>query len=501
MESSTRNLIITLALPHLSREEDRVAFLAEQAALGALHLHGPEVAREALQAAKELLRDDFARHLIVEAITQHVAAAAQGDAAPPATESDASKPAPKAEEPTSAPMDNEASTSDSGYVISLESVDDASVDGAVRALASMAMTGGFAEEEAQKSARKWVARVHDGVPTAVARAESTQEADEACALLAAAGARALAVPAAKWKQHVVEKLTRTLLADGGPLAAVRYPAAPPEEKPAPAVVSPGYHVVLVSPGPLPNDKLVGAIANSVKDHGNGVGLPEQEALVYARQVVNANSPDDGVIVAHAASREDAEIVRKILHSTGVGVRAMVIPAVAKVPVTPEAQPADASVPQTPDGELPTPSAAEEDGDGQWHSVVMTGRGVPPYDRLVERLAMILLPSHAHFALRTKHHREMMARAEERLLNIDGPLEIARYESREAAEGVRSSILRNSSPGTMVKVVPAPRLNVTCCLFNEEWPPVAAPEQPGAATRELSMSGVTHKPAKKMRRSR
>lgn len=129
-----------------------------------------------------------------------------------------------------------------------------------------------------------------------------------------------------------------------------------------------------------------------------------------------------------------------------------------------------------------------------------------------------------------HHRDLavaltlphLSSKEERLINIGGPLEIARYKSREIAEGVRSSILRESDPGTMVKVVPAPRLNVTCCLFNEEWPPVAAPEQPGAATRdvyesgvaiepgaatrELSMSGVmsgvTHKPAKtKPRRSR
>lgn len=90
MESSTRNLIITLALPHLSREEDRVAFLAEQAVLGALYLRGPEVAREVLRVAAETLGNPLSREMfvdpLVDAIARWAVAVAKGDAAPPAAE-------------------------------------------------------------------------------------------------------------------------------------------------------------------------------------------------------------------------------------------------------------------------------------------------------------------------------------------------------------------------------------------------------------------------------
>ena len=55
METSARNLVITLALPHLSCEEDRVDFLAEQAILGALCLHGPVVARRAIRRTAKML--------------------------------------------------------------------------------------------------------------------------------------------------------------------------------------------------------------------------------------------------------------------------------------------------------------------------------------------------------------------------------------------------------------------------------------------------------------
>lgn len=55
MDSTTRNLIIAVALPHLMYEEDRIAFLAEQAALLSLSVYGPDVMRRLARSMGNVL--------------------------------------------------------------------------------------------------------------------------------------------------------------------------------------------------------------------------------------------------------------------------------------------------------------------------------------------------------------------------------------------------------------------------------------------------------------
>lgn len=55
MDSTTRNLIIAVALPHLVYEEDRIAFLAEQAALSSLSVYGPDVMRRLARSMGNVL--------------------------------------------------------------------------------------------------------------------------------------------------------------------------------------------------------------------------------------------------------------------------------------------------------------------------------------------------------------------------------------------------------------------------------------------------------------
>lgn len=490
METSARNLVITLALPHLSCEEDRVDFLAEQAILGALCLHGPVVARRAIRRTAKMLRDPvvieslaaLAAGLSVShpplvglaEVLHRAAVDLQQDAEP----ADAAPPAPPR------PSIRTPDEYDRRFTSVTNIHATPRVGGTLRVTQKHVL---FTSLPVTILPEKIVRKVVDGRPRfsgPIVRMLAVIPTQEGHDLTLDAEIPAGFIPAQSLVLHPENILalpeavlnTEFVLADRHDLdlAFGREPetgyltatvsatyrptnahgqqgVAPPSEvsmghdadlaapePPAPSAAAatdapPSYSVVLTLNCCTPRDGLVRAIRDCVVDRGDGAGLPFDEAHAYAETLVQNFRQGEPVIVAKSASRESADIMCRAILRTGA--RASVIPSVV----------------------LAGESAAD---NAAWHSLMLIDRGEPPHHALAHAIMKATIP--ASIALRGGATEEdALRRAVDLIDNFTAPVEIARYESQATAERVRASLAeRVGESGARFAVVlsapPAPR---------------------------------------------
>lgn len=534
METSARNLVITLALPHLSCEEDRVDFLAEQAILGALCLHGPVVARRAIRRTAKMLRDPN----VIEALAALAAGlsvshpplvglaevlrraavdlqqdAEPADAAPPAP------PRPSIRTPDEydrrfTSVTNIHATPRVGGTLRVtqkhilftslpvtilpEKIVRKVVDGRprfsgpiIRMLAVIPTQEGHdlaldAEIPAGFIPAQSLVLTPDNIlalPEAVLNTEfvlaDRHDLDLAFGREPETGYLTATVsatyrPTNAPGQQDVAPPSEVSMGHDADLAAPEAARAP--EPPAPSAAAatdapPSYSVVLTLNCCTPRDGLVRAIRDCVVDRGDGAGLPFDEAHAYAETLVQNFRQGEPVIVAKSASRESADIMCRAIIRTGA--RASVIPSVVSA------------------GESAADNAA-------WHSLMLVDRGAPPHHALAHAIMKATIPT--SIALRGGATEvDALRRAVDLIDNFTAPVEIARYESQATAERVRASLVegvgeRGARFAVVLSAPPAPR---------PVAPATTIPSpQPVRAEIPAPTAGVVPKiRAKKPRRSR